>query len=202
MPTVYQVGEEAPVALAKGVAAMLEKRPQSLKARLGTIAPRTLEGVQSRLMGLAGESIVQVNWLQPFADSLMAIFYKITHEEPDWELIPGGGEYDALLPILQRALAMHAAGDIAFCAIKFDCGCGAGEVFICRKLVENSVLTLLSAWLVMRQTGACCIRFRLASAPACRDRRSAANPRNRRHPQTDPRSHPRGAPHCHRLVFL
>ncbi len=43
---------------------------------------------------------------RPFhADSLMAIFYKITHEEPDWDLIPGGGEYDALLPILQKALA-------------------------------------------------------------------------------------------------
>lgn len=54
------------------------------------------------------------------------------------------------LAILQRALAMHAAGDIAFCAIKFDCGCGAGEVFICRKLFENTLLIALSAWLVFR----------------------------------------------------
>lgn len=49
--------------------------------------------------------------------------------------------------ILQRALALHAAGDIAFCAIKFDCGCGGGEVLICRKLVENTLLIALSLWL-------------------------------------------------------
>jgi len=43
---------------------------------------------------------------RPFhAESLMAIFYKITHEEPNWDLIPGGDEYDSLLPILQRALS-------------------------------------------------------------------------------------------------
>lgn len=43
---------------------------------------------------------------RPFhAENLMAIFYKITHQEPDYELIPGGEEYDALLPVLQRALS-------------------------------------------------------------------------------------------------
>jgi tRNA A-37 threonylcarbamoyl transferase component Bud32/tetratricopeptide (TPR) repeat protein len=43
---------------------------------------------------------------RPFhSDNLMAIFYKITHEEPNFELIPGGAEYDALLPILKKALA-------------------------------------------------------------------------------------------------
>ena len=52
------------------------------------------------------------------------------------------------LLILQRALGIHEAQRIAFCAIKFDCGCGAGEVLICRKLVENTLLTTLSTWLV------------------------------------------------------
>jgi serine/threonine protein kinase len=43
--------------------------------------------------------------VRPFhAETLMAIFYKITHAEPDWDLIPGGDDYDALLPILQKAL--------------------------------------------------------------------------------------------------
>ncbi|MCM2256778.1 MAG: protein kinase [Vicinamibacteria bacterium] len=43
---------------------------------------------------------------RPFhSDNLMAIFYKITHEEPNWELIPEGPDYDALMPILQKALA-------------------------------------------------------------------------------------------------
>ena len=43
---------------------------------------------------------------RPFhSDNLMAIFYKITHEEPNFDLIPGGPEYDALLPILKKSLA-------------------------------------------------------------------------------------------------
>jgi uncharacterized membrane protein YphA (DoxX/SURF4 family) len=46
--------------------------------------------------------------------------------------------------VLRRALAIHAAQGIGFCLIKFDCGCGAGEVFICNKLVENSLLLLVS----------------------------------------------------------
>jgi serine/threonine-protein kinase len=43
---------------------------------------------------------------RPFhSDNLMAIFYKITHEEPNFDLIPTGLEYDALLPILKKSLA-------------------------------------------------------------------------------------------------
>jgi serine/threonine protein kinase len=42
---------------------------------------------------------------RPFhSDNLMAIFYKITHEEPNYDIVPAGPEYDALLPILQKAL--------------------------------------------------------------------------------------------------
>jgi uncharacterized membrane protein YphA (DoxX/SURF4 family) len=43
-----------------------------------------------------------------------------------------------------RAIGIHQQGGIAFCDIKFDCGCGAGEVFICRKLLENTGLLLLA----------------------------------------------------------
>ena len=43
---------------------------------------------------------------RPFhADNLMAIFYKITHDPPNFDLIPSGSENDALLPILKKALA-------------------------------------------------------------------------------------------------
>jgi serine/threonine-protein kinase len=43
---------------------------------------------------------------RPFhADNLMAIFYKITHDEVNYDLVPGGPAYDALMPILRRALA-------------------------------------------------------------------------------------------------
>jgi len=46
--------------------------------------------------------------------------------------------------IVKRAVAIHAGGELAFCAIRFDCGCGGGEVFVCRKLAENTLLTLLA----------------------------------------------------------
>jgi serine/threonine-protein kinase len=43
---------------------------------------------------------------RPFhADNLMAIFYKITHDEVNYDLVPAGPGYDALMPILRRALS-------------------------------------------------------------------------------------------------
>src|SRR5262245_18427379 len=43
---------------------------------------------------------------RPFhADNLMAIFYKITHDEVNYDLVPAGPGYDELMPILRRALA-------------------------------------------------------------------------------------------------
>ena len=65
------------------------------------------------------------------------------------------------LIVLKRALAIAAASSIPFCAVKFDCGCGAGEVFICHKLVENTVLLLLSAWLLTGGGRRLCLRFSL-----------------------------------------
>lgn len=52
------------------------------------------------------------------------------------------------LLVLNRAMDIMNAQAIAFCAVKFDCGCGAGEVFICHKLLENSLLALGCAWLM------------------------------------------------------
>jgi uncharacterized membrane protein YphA (DoxX/SURF4 family) len=43
-----------------------------------------------------------------------------------------------------RAWSLYQAEDIAFCAIVFDCGCGAGPVKICSKLAENLSLIALS----------------------------------------------------------
>jgi uncharacterized membrane protein YphA (DoxX/SURF4 family) len=60
--------------------------------------------------------------------------------------------------VLMRALEIHGAGGLPFCAIKFDCGCGAGEVFICRKLAENVLLTALSSALVFRRSHRLCLR--------------------------------------------
>jgi uncharacterized membrane protein YphA (DoxX/SURF4 family) len=50
--------------------------------------------------------------------------------------------------VLSRALALAAAHHLPFCAVKFDCGCGAGEVFICRKLLDNSIQIIGAALLL------------------------------------------------------
>ena len=64
--------------------------------------------------------------------------------------------------VLHRALALHSALDIPFCAVKFDCGCGEGAEFICRKLVENALLMLLAGWLLAGRGRRFCLRFSLA----------------------------------------
>lgn len=65
------------------------------------------------------------------------------------------------LLILQRALGIHEAQCIPFCAIKFDCGCGAGEVLICRKLAENTLLAAAAVWLVFWRRHVAALRARL-----------------------------------------
>jgi uncharacterized membrane protein YphA (DoxX/SURF4 family) len=68
------------------------------------------------------------------------------------------------LLILKRGLAIAGAQHLAFCAVKFDCGCGNGEVFVCHKLTENCLLILLACWLTVRPTGRLCARFSLLKA--------------------------------------
>ena len=55
--------------------------------------------------------------------------------------------------LLFRTLGVYAAGDTAFCDIKFDCGCGHGEVYICRKVLENVFLILLAAYGMISRSG-------------------------------------------------
>ena len=50
--------------------------------------------------------------------------------------------------VFKRALVMAATHGIAFCSVQFDCGCGAGEIIICRKLMENAGLMIVAAWLM------------------------------------------------------
>ena len=68
--------------------------------------------------------------------------------------------------VFHRALAIRAALDIPFCAVKFDCGCGTGAVFICRKLVENFLLILLSGWLLAGYGRRFGLRFSLIKLPS------------------------------------
>jgi len=63
--------------------------------------------------------------------------------------------------VFHRALLLQAAQNIPFCAVKFDCGCGTGEEFICRKLLENLLLILLTAWLLVGHGRQWSLRFNL-----------------------------------------
>jgi uncharacterized membrane protein YphA (DoxX/SURF4 family) len=65
------------------------------------------------------------------------------------------------LIVLRRALMIASTQHLAFCLVKFDCGCGAGEVFICNKLVENTLLTIAAAWLIAGAGRKLSLRFSL-----------------------------------------
>lgn len=69
------------------------------------------------------------------------------------------------LLVLHRALLLQAAQNIPFCAVSFDCGCGAGEEFICRKLVENLLLLAMSVWLLAGRGRQFSLRFSLIKPP-------------------------------------
>src|SRR5215469_1219967 len=63
--------------------------------------------------------------------------------------------------VLRRALAIHTLQSIPLCAVKFDCGCGNGEEWICRKIPENCGLILLAAWLLAGRGRQFCLRYQL-----------------------------------------
>ncbi|MCI0745295.1 MAG: DoxX family membrane protein [Verrucomicrobia subdivision 3 bacterium] len=65
------------------------------------------------------------------------------------------------LIVAQRAWNIHEASQIPFCAIKFDCGCGAGEVVICYKLLENAFLVLMGVLLLALRTNRWSLRYSL-----------------------------------------
>ena len=64
--------------------------------------------------------------------------------------------------VWHRALVLQAARAIPFCAVKFDCGCGTGEVFICGKLLENAGLILLALWLLAGRGRLLALRYSLS----------------------------------------
>ena len=70
------------------------------------------------------------------------------------------------LIVLRRALAIAATQGLPFCAVKFDCGCGSGEVLICHKLVENTLLMVGSGWLLFTRRCQLCAKFSLLKTAA------------------------------------
>ena len=68
--------------------------------------------------------------------------------------------------VFRRALTIQSALAIPFCAVKFDCGCGTGEVFICHKLLENFLFIVFSGWLLAGYGRKLCVRHSLMSCTA------------------------------------
>lgn len=64
--------------------------------------------------------------------------------------------------VLQRAWGIHETRAIAFCAIRFDCGCGGGAVNICFKLFQNILLFGLSLLVAFVRCPCCSWRYELA----------------------------------------
>jgi uncharacterized membrane protein YphA (DoxX/SURF4 family) len=69
--------------------------------------------------------------------------------------------------VWHRALILQAARVIPFCAVKFDCGCGGGEVFICGKLLENAGLILLALWVLSGCGRWLALRYSLTAQNEC-----------------------------------
>ena len=68
------------------------------------------------------------------------------------------------LIVLRRALTMSEEQHLSFSQIKFDCGCGTGEVFIWKKMLENIGL-MLAAVLVLAGYGKrFCLKHTLLSS--------------------------------------
>src|SRR6266516_842050 len=63
--------------------------------------------------------------------------------------------------VLQRALAIRETKAIPLCVVRFDCGCGGGELIICHKLLENGLLMVASGLLVAGRDRRWCLRHDL-----------------------------------------
>ncbi len=68
--------------------------------------------------------------------------------------------------IVDRALGVQGASGLGFCAIGFDCGCGSGEVLVCRKILENAGLVALCASQLFSGSRRFCWRHTLVGARA------------------------------------
>lgn len=67
--------------------------------------------------------------------------------------------------IAMRGFEEAARQGLALCAVHFDCGCGTGEVALCRKVLENLGLILLSIVVVSSRSRALSVE-RIEPAPA------------------------------------
>lgn len=65
-----------------------------------------------------------------------------------------------------RALHIHETQDTPFCAIRFNCGCGGGDVLACHKIPENLGLIALSLIVLISRANRFCLKRDLVPARA------------------------------------
>lgn len=87
--------------------------------------------------------------------------------------IRGAGLVSAVMLILftplifLRGLEIYYQGGVSFCDVNFDCGCGAGVVFLCHKLAENAGMFLLALLAIFSHSRRFCLDGRrLARGPS------------------------------------
>lgn len=59
--------------------------------------------------------------------------------------------------VTMRAFHIYNTQEIPFCAIKFDCGCGSGEEWICHKIPKNIGLSILSLIVLLSRSRKLCL---------------------------------------------
>jgi len=74
-----------------------------------------------------------------------------------------------------RALHIYHTENIPFCAIKFDCGCGTGEEWICHKIPQNLGLSALSLVVLFSRSRRWCLRGELFRPEECTARTADPN---------------------------
>lgn len=84
--------------------------------------------------------------------------------------------------VAKRAMAIAAAEGKHFSEVRFDCGCGAGEVLITFKLIENTLMFLVACGLVAGWGKNLALKFALFRSPVkkapCEIPRTATNVRS------------------------
>lgn len=67
--------------------------------------------------------------------------------------------------IVYRAIGIHGAEQIPWCDIKFDCGCGTGDQYVCSKVPQNVGLWVLSIVAMLSRSRRFCLeRDRFATS--------------------------------------
>ncbi len=70
------------------------------------------------------------------------------------------------LAVTLRALGIYHTQHLPFCAIKFNCGCGTGEEWICHKVPKNLGLCLISVIILVSASRRFCLRGDLFRVPS------------------------------------